>query len=162
MAALLQSIFSIYKIEFNQHEIGKLLGGRTPLSSLEQDAELELGIVINCNKIDAIFKKKDLHLRSTFFPCSNIFDGELDLFIGANLGKGSHIIVAYDYAYLHKKKRSDIGHVSLIKEITPESVSLLDPGPEHAGEYIFRIDDLFIAMKSRNGGVLVIEELLPI
>ena len=155
LAALLETVFKTKGLQIDQKEIGNKLGIVLPSSDKNID-ESKLGISIDEFKFNNFFKSSSLNYKATYIPANTIFDGELDEILDNYLKQNSHVIIAYNYDQLYGNIRSQIGHVSLVKEVKFGKVLLLDPGPKTFGEFSFDLDDVFEAMRFRNGGILIL------
>lgn len=155
LAALLETIFKTSGLQIDQKEIGNKLGIVLPDSDMHLN-ESKLGIPIDVFKFNNFFKTASLNYKAAYIPANTIFDGELDTILINYLEQNSHVIVAYNYDQLYKNIPSQIGHVSLVKEVKLNKVFMLDPGPTTFGEFSFGLDDVFEAMRFRNGGVLIL------
>lgn len=155
LAALFETIFKTEGLQLNQTKIGNKLGIILPNSGVNVNED-KLGIQIDIFKFNSFFKSLSLNYIAAYIPANTIFDGELDIIINDYIAQNSHIIIAYNYDQLYKNIRSKIGHVSLVKEVKLNKIFLLDPGPKTFGEFSFDLDNVFEAMRFRDGGILVL------
>jgi len=108
--------------------------------------------------INNFFRKNKIGLKETYYFVEDISD--VREFIISNIKSNNDIIVCFNNEKLYGK--GDWGHVSLIKGIEKNIVSLVDPGKDVPKIRKVKLDKLIEAMeyhgKEKNGGFWIISE----
>jgi hypothetical protein len=118
----------------------------------------KFGIIIYSDSINNLFHHFGIKLIEKYVGINTIPE---ESFVSTvqELLKKSYVICGYDYGYVYNEpKNICLGHVSIITEITDDTVMLFDPGPRNFG--IKRLDTyrLFYGIKHKKDGLWCICE----
>lgn len=163
-ASLEMVLHDRWNLEVTQYEIAESLGVFVP-----QDFELavknkficndvrELGIHLDASQVNLLFKKYKLNVQTEYIPACRINEALFEDTVLSYLKHDINIICAYSYGFLYNiKKLYNVGHTSLICDVTKLGIKIYDPGPAKSG--FKEVDEflLYDAIRAHEGGILLI------
>jgi hypothetical protein len=166
VATLLELILKNYGYNTDRYEIANYYGVNIPpdakISNVQHYYHTEdknkLGIIMNSNSINDLFDHLSIKLTEKYISINTLLEESFVSTVQKMIEK-SYVICGYDYGYVFDEPRNIcLGHVSIITEITDDSVMIFDPGPRNFG--IKKLDTyrLFCGIKNRKDGLWCICE----
>ncbi len=134
------------------HFFTKIRSGKKPIAGY--------GTRVNKNKysINNYFSKHSIDLVETYYPIDKIEN--VQNFIIRNLGEDKDIIACFNFRRLYGKG-GNFGHVSLIQNISHNTVTLIDPETDAPEKRKIKLQKLIGAMKyhkKKRGGLWIISK----
>lgn len=152
-------------VSVTQEQIKKAIGVNVPQTdndgqiSISEINTNDYGVLLTKDYIERFINIFSLPYTESFISIYSLSDWEFEEKLEELLTGGNHAIVAYDYGVLHGYEGNSAGHVSLVVGINKQSdVTIIDPGPEHAGEKTVKAYDLYRAIHAKKSGIQVLKE----
>ena len=124
----------------------------------ETDVDNELGVHLSDGDLDKIFTEFQIPLFEQYIPINHIAEFQFTDLIVSLLESNAHILCGYSFGYLfHDNSLLNIGHASIILSVDGDYVKILNPGPKFAGINKVREDDLYSAIRYKQGGLWVLK-----
>jgi hypothetical protein len=161
-------INNMCSIDISQYDIANYLGVNIPdgetipfvFNIKKTDQNSNIGVIVTGNEINDLFEHFDIPLKETYKSAYRIYPDDFGLLVKKELLQNKSIICGFSYGYLYDKNNFDIGHVSIITNISDDysSMFLLDPGPDDCGLKEVETNKLFSAIRLKRNGIWVISQ----
>ena len=117
----------------------------------------ELGVHLNHGDLDNMFSELNIPLYEQYIPINQIAEYRFADFINGLLNSKAHVLCGYSFGSLFRDESlRDIGHASIILSVDGDYAKILNPGPKFVGINEVREDDLYTAIRCRQGGLWVL------
>lgn len=130
------------------------IGEQTTIKNVKYSENIEeWGTNICVKDINDFFDKKPIPLRLSFIRSSYLNEMTFEDVIKSK-SRNAYIVFAFCYGVLYNEQRNNnVGHVSIFEAIDErtDTIKIYDPGPRNVGSKVVKVDDMFLAMRRRDG-----------
>lgn len=132
-----------------------------PIQNVYQvENDEDVGIHLEKDSINRFFRDYNLHLQEHFVSIYSIAEYDFEETIKLNLKKDAFLVCGYSYGRLYNiETKYELGHVSIIKNVTQGTIEMLDPGPLNSGYKKVKAEDLYSAIRIRGDGLWIIKSV---
>lgn len=153
LPACLEIILKSIGVLASQDYFGEQIGIETA-----SEKDLKLGTNVQLSALNNIARLLNLEYFFTYLRAAEFEEWMFEEKLAALLQQGDHVICTLSAGRLYKNSDLELGHAVVVKKLEAERVEIVDPGPKDFGFKTYSLEQLYVASRYREGGLLVLSK----